>query len=43
MVAKQKHKAYKEHNRHKEKEKDVKFGTSISQFSLEREETQNNW
>lgn len=36
MVAKQKHKANKEHNRQKEKEKDMKFGTSISQFTLEK-------
>lgn len=41
MVAKEKQKAYEEHDRHKEKEKDVKFGTSISQFTLERKATQN--
>lgn len=35
MVAKQKHEAYKEHDRHEEKEKDVKFGTSIGQLTLE--------
>lgn len=39
MVAKQKHEANKEHNRQKEKEKDMKFGTSISQFALEKKTT----
>lgn len=41
MVAKQKHKAYEEHDRHKEKEKDVKFGTSVSQLTLEGKAPQN--
>jgi len=41
VVAEQKHKAHEEHDRHKEKEKDMKFGTSISQFTLERKTTEN--
>lgn len=40
MVAKQKHEANKEHNRQKEKEKDMKFGTSIGQFTLGKKNQQ---
>lgn len=43
MVAEQKEKAYKEHDGDEEKEKDMKLGPSISQFTLERKEIQNKW